>query len=70
MNHLVFVSHKNQRFATAKKYSNEDALSLRSRRSGTKFAAPLLAGLLIKYQRLPRVFFRNTSLPTLVYRLL
>ena len=47
----------------AGKYSNEDALSLRSRRSGTKFAVSLLAKLLIKCRRLPRVFFWNTSLP-------
>ncbi len=35
----------------AGKYSNEAALSLRSRRNGTKC------------RRLPRVFFWNTSLP-------
>ncbi len=46
-----------------KEYSSEAALSLRSRRNGTKFAAPLLAELLIKYQRLPRGFFWNYSLP-------
>ncbi len=63
---LKIREHFDQRVATAKKYSNETALSLRSRRSGTKFAAPLLAELLIKYQRLPRGFFRNTSLPSLV----
>ncbi len=53
--------------AAARKYSNEAALSLRSRRNGTKFAVPLLAELLIKYQRLPRGFFWNTSLPSLGY---
>ena len=51
-----------------KEHSNETALSLRSRRNGTKFAAPLIAELLIKYQRLPRGFFWNTCLPVLVYR--
>ena len=57
---------KVKRDATARKYSIEAALSLRSRRSGTKFAVSLLAKLLIKYQRLPRGFFWNTSLPPLV----
>ena len=52
--------------APARKYSNEAALSLRSRRSRTKFAGSLLAELLIKYQRLPRGFLWNTSLPPLV----
>ncbi len=50
----------------ARKYSSEAALSLRSRRSGTKFAVPLLAELLIKCRRLPRGFLWNTSLPSLV----
>ena len=53
-------SVKVKRFATAKKYSSEAALSLRSRRSGTKFAAH--KGLLIKCRRLPRGFLWNTSL--------
>ncbi len=57
---------KSKKDAKARKYSNEAALSLRSRRSGTKFAAPLFAELLIKYQRLPRGFLWNTSLPPLV----
>ena len=52
-NSLGYLKSKGN--AAARKYSNEAALSLRSRRSGTKFAAPLLAELLIKYQRLPRV---------------
>ena len=43
--------------ACARNYSNEAALSLRVRLRGTKFASPLLAELLIKYQRLPRGFF-------------
>ena len=55
-------SVKVKRFATAKKYSSEAALSLRSRRSGTKFAVSLLAKLLIKCRRLPRGFLWNTSL--------
>ena len=46
-----------------KNYLGEAALSLRSRRNGTKFAVPLLAELLIKCQRLPRGFFRNSSFP-------
>ena len=56
------------RFVSApeRHYSNEAALSLRSRRNGTKFAAPLPAELLIKYQRLPRGFFWNSYLPPLV----
>ena len=33
----------------------------------TKFAAPLLAELLIKCQRLPRGFLWNTSFPVLVF---
>ena len=52
--------------ATARKYSSEAALSLRSRRSGTKFAVSLLAKLLIKCRRLPRGFLWNTSLPPLI----
>ena len=59
--------HRYQGFAQTRKYSNEAALPLRSRRSGTKFAAPLFAELLIKYQRLPRGFFWNTFLSELVY---
>ncbi len=39
----------------SRKIPLSDALSLRSRRSGTKFAVSLFAKLLIKYQRLPRV---------------
>ena len=58
--------HFSEGFASAKTYSNEAALSLRSRRNGTKFAAPLLAKLLIKYQRLPRGFFWNRFVPALV----
>ena len=52
--------------AAARIYSSEAALSLRVRLRGTKFAAPLVAELLIKYQRLPRGFFWNISLPSLV----
>ncbi len=37
---LQFRLFEHQGFATARKYSSEAALSLRSRRSGTKFAAP------------------------------
>ena len=44
----------------AGKYSNEAALSLRSRRNGTKFAEPV--GSLIKCRRLPRGFFWNSFL--------
>ena len=51
---MVLFTEKSKGDATARKYSSEAALSLRSRRNGTKFAAPLLAELLIKYQRLPR----------------
>ena len=50
--------------AAARKYSNEAALSLRSRRSGTKRTA--LFGLFAKCRRLPRGFLWNTSLPPLV----
>ena len=57
---------KLKRDAPARKYLGEAALSLRSRRSGTKFAVSLLAKLLIKYRRLPRGFLWNTSLPSLV----
>ena len=57
--------HVRQRVATARKYSSEAALSLRSRRSGTKFAVSLLAKRLIKCRRLPRGFLWNTSLPSL-----
>ena len=52
--------------ATARKYSSEAALSLRSRRSGTKFAVSLLAKPLIKCRRLPRGFFWNRYVPMLV----
>ena len=52
-----------RRVAPARKYLGEAALSLRSRRSGTKFAVSLLAKLLIKCRRLLRGFFWNTSLP-------
>ncbi len=40
---LIFLEGEEcfrQRFAQGSTYSNETALSLRSRRSGTKFAAP------------------------------
>ncbi len=52
-----------ERVAPARKYSNEAALSLRSRRNGTKRTA--LLGLFAKCRRLPRGFFWNTSLPPL-----
>ena len=58
---LVFLKVKGG--APARKYSSEAALSLRSRRNGTKFAEPV--GSLIKCRRLPRGFFCNTSLPPL-----
>ncbi len=47
-----------------RKYSNEAALSLRSRRSGTKRTDH--KGLFAKCRRLPRGFFWNYSLPSLV----
>ena len=50
--------------AAARKYSNEAALSLRSRRSGTKRTDH--KGLFAKCRRLPRGFLWNTSLPPLV----
>ncbi len=37
---LLFWVQMNERFAERRNDSNEVALSLRSRRSGTKFAAP------------------------------
>ena len=52
-------NHIQKWFAPERPRSNEAALSLRSRRSGTKFAVSLLAKLLIKYQRLSRGFFWN-----------
>ncbi len=62
---LLFYLLESQKWgATARKYSSEAALSLRSRRSGTKFAEPV--GSLIKCRRLPRGFFWNTSLPPLI----
>ena len=48
-------NHIQKWFAPERPRSNEAALSLRSRRSGTKFAVSLLAKLLIKCRRLPRV---------------
>ncbi len=64
---LLFYLLESQKWgATARKCSSEAALSLRSRRSGTKFAVSLPQKLLIKYQRLPRGFFWNTSLPPLI----
>ncbi len=41
---LVFWGERGARGATASTYSNEAALSLRSRRSGTKFANPASCG--------------------------
>ena len=61
MKKKVLVSWFVQRFAAERKYLGETALSLRSRRSGTKFAEPV--GSLIKCRRLPRGFFWNTSFP-------
>ena len=55
---------KLKRDAPARKYLGEAALSLRSRRSGTKRTA--LFGLFAKCRRLPRGFLWNTSLPPLV----
>ncbi len=37
---IFFVKHFEKRVAQEQDYSNEAALSLRSRRSGTKFATP------------------------------
>ena len=45
----------------ARNYSNEAALSLHSRRSGTKRAD--CKGLFVKCRRLSRGFFWNSSLP-------
>ncbi len=60
----MVVTWKPKGDAAARKYSSEAALSLRSRRSGTKRTDH--KGLFAKCQRLPRGFFWNTSLPPLI----
>ena len=56
-----------QRFAIARKYSNEATLSLRSRRSGTKFANPASPRVCsLSTNVFQGASFGTTSLPSLV----